>query len=304
MLSALKLLRCISGAMLFSALFGQALAAESEGIRSAAASVTTEVSAALSTPASAPAVAVSASAANVPLPPALPPITPINVVTPPPTSADLASLRRGAQTFATYCMACHSASLVQYGQLKALGFSTSQINSDIDASGAKLDAPMAAMMSADDAQKAFGSAPPDLSLAARTHGAAWLYTYLRSFYIDPDRPQGANNLLVPGVGMPDILAGLHGPRTAVFATKGTYAGLPAQKTRVFVKFEQMAPGSLSSEAYDSTLADLVAYMGWMAEPAQLPRHRLGPWVLGFLLLFSFTAWRLVRSYWRSHASKA
>lgn len=33
----------------------------------------------------------------------------------------------------------------------------------------------------------------------------WLYTYLKSFYNDKSRPFGTNNLLKPGVAMPNVL---------------------------------------------------------------------------------------------------
>jgi ubiquinol-cytochrome c reductase cytochrome c1 subunit len=55
---------------------------------------------------------------------------------------------------------------------------------------------------------------------------------------------------------------------------------------------------MSSVDYDSTVADLVSYMSWMAEPAQQTRKRLGVWVLLFLALLSFLAWRLNAAYWK------
>ena len=47
-------------------------------------------------------------------------------------------------------------------------------------------------MRAKDAEKWFGVNPPDLSLIARSRGADWLYTYLKSFYVDVSRPFGVN----------------------------------------------------------------------------------------------------------------
>ncbi len=43
---------------------------------------------------------------------------------------------------------------------------------------------------------------PDLTLVARVRGADWIYTYLRSFYVDETRPFGVNNVVFPSVGMP------------------------------------------------------------------------------------------------------
>ncbi|MGI4985073.1 MAG: cytochrome c1 [Janthinobacterium lividum] len=251
-----------------------------------------------------------ARAASPASPAPLAPLAPTPLVIPPDRSADRAALQRGARLFASYCASCHDARLVRYGQLRELGFSDADIAAELDPTGAKPDEPLHAAMRAEDAKQAFGVAPPDLSLVARARGPAWVYTYLRSFYSDPDRPMGANNLLVPDVAMPDVLAGLHGVRTAVFAetaVTGTPAGSPGASTavshgvsaapvRVFVRFAQSAPGSLSPAAYDSALADLTAYLGWMAEPAGAQRHRLGGAVVGFLLLFSFAVWRLMRGY--------
>ncbi|MBF4375693.1 cytochrome c1, partial [Vibrio anguillarum] len=55
------------------------------------------------------------------------------------------------------------------------------------------------------AAKWFGAPPPDLTLVARVRGTDWLYTYLRSFYADPSRPFGVNNIVFPSVGMPHVL---------------------------------------------------------------------------------------------------
>jgi ubiquinol-cytochrome c reductase cytochrome c1 subunit len=238
------------------------------------------------------------------------PVAPIPLVTPPDLSADQAALQRGARMFATYCASCHDAHLVQYGQLAALGLSPAEIDAGLNPLHAASNAPMLAAMRPDVAEKAFGAAPPDLSLEARAKGRAWLYTYLRTFYSDPARPMGSNNLLVPNVAMPDVLAGLHGQRTAVFLAESDDlpknaldSGKNHVKERHFVKFEQNSPGSLSAPQYDAALADLVAYMGWMAEPSTPERRRVGPWVIGFLLIFSFSAWRLCRSYWKSAGRK-
>jgi ubiquinol-cytochrome c reductase cytochrome c1 subunit len=55
---------------------------------------------------------------------------------------------------------------------------------------------------------------------------------------------------------------------------------------------------MSKLDYDSNVADLVAYMNWMAEPAQDLRRRLGAIVVLFLTAFAFLAWRLNESYWK------
>jgi len=64
---------------------------------------------------------------------------------------------------------------------------------------------MKVSMTADYAKDAFGIAAPDLSLTARARGADWVYTYLRSFYVDQSRPTGFNNAVFPDVGMPNVV---------------------------------------------------------------------------------------------------
>jgi ubiquinol-cytochrome c reductase cytochrome c1 subunit len=56
---------------------------------------------------------------------------------------------------------------------------------------------------------------------------------------------------------------------------------------------------MSEQEYDANVADLVAYLDWMAEPAQNTRKQLGVIVLLFLSLFAFLAWRLNESYWKN-----
>jgi ubiquinol-cytochrome c reductase cytochrome c1 subunit len=55
---------------------------------------------------------------------------------------------------------------------------------------------------------------------------------------------------------------------------------------------------MSSVQFDDAVADLVAYLQWMGEPAQGQRVRLGVWVLLFLAVFTVFAWRLNAAYWK------
>ena len=59
-----------------------------------------------------------------------------------------------------------------------------------------------------EAKEWFGNTPPDLTLEAGLRGADWVYTYLKSFYLDESRPLGVNNKVYENVGMPHVLAGL------------------------------------------------------------------------------------------------
>ena len=56
------------------------------------------------------------------------------------------------------------------------------------------------------------------------------------------------------------------------------------------------PADLDAAA--AALADLVAYMTWMSEPAANHRVRVGVWVLIALGFFTVIAWRLNAAYWK------
>ena len=60
----------------------------------------------------------------------------------------------------------------------------------------------------------------------------------------------------------------------------------------------ITPGKLTERQYDDAVADLVAYLQWMGEPAQAQRFQLGVIVLIFLLFLTVFAWRLNATYWK------
>ncbi len=146
----------------------------------------------------------------------------------------------------------------------------------------------------------FGATPPDLTLVARSRaghggtGADYLYTYLRGYYRDDSTVTGWNNIVFPNVGMPHVLWQLQGERKPVYETLKEHG----HETKVFKGWEQVTPGAMPPLQYDETVGDLVAFMQWMAEPAQDSRVRLGIVVLLFLLVLTFFAWRLNAAYWK------
>jgi ubiquinol-cytochrome c reductase cytochrome c1 subunit len=50
--------------------------------------------------------------------------------------------------------------------------------------------------------------------------------------------------------------------------------------------------------FDQTIGDLVGFLQWMSEPGQNNRVQIGVWVLLFLLLLTFAAWRLNAAFWK------
>ena len=220
-----------------------------------------------------------------------------------PDRNDLASLQNGAKLFVNHCLNCHSAASMRYNRLRDLGLSDDQIRQNLLFSADKVGDMMTTALRPNDAKAWFGAVPPDLSVIARAKaspagtGADYLYTYLRTFYQDETRPTGWNNMVVPNVAMPHVMWQQQGVRVAKF-TEQADPHDAGKKVQVFSGFEQVSPGTMSPQEFNAATADLVAYMVWMAEPAQATRKRLGAFVLLFLTIFAFLAWRLNESYWK------
>jgi ubiquinol-cytochrome c reductase cytochrome c1 subunit len=221
----------------------------------------------------------------------------------PDRSHDLSSLQNGARLFVNYCLNCHSASMMRYNRLRDIGLSEDQIRDNLLFSSDKVGDLMKVNLSAADAKKWFGAVPPDLSVIARAKasgegsGPDWLYTYLRTYYKDDARATGWNNLVFPNVGMPHVLWELQGVRKAKFVEEKDPHD--HEKTvHKFDGFEQVKAGKLNAQEYDSEVADLVGFLGWMAEPVKNKRQQLGVWVLLFMGLLVLLTWRLNASFWK------
>ena len=204
--------------------------------------------------------------------------------------ADQESLQRGARTFVNYCLNCHSAASMRYSRLQDLGLSEDQIKDNLLFAAEKPGETMKVGMTRTDAKVWFGATPPDLSVIARSRGADWLYTYLRSFYRDDSRPTGWNNTVFDKVGMPHVMWGLQGELAPVMKKEGEH--------EVIERLELAKPGSVTLAEYDAMVGDLVNYLVWMGEPAQLQRKQLGLIVLAFLAVFFVVAYYLKKEFWK------
>ena len=215
--------------------------------------------------------------------------------------ADVASLQRGARNFVNYCMGCHSAQYIRYNKLQSvLRLTDEQVQNNLMFAAKKTDEMMMVNMPAADAERWFGQTPPDLTLVARSRGTDWLYTFLKSFYLDDRAATGTNNLLLPGASMPHVLWELQGMQIASFYTSEKdgqiteHYGEPAY----FEAFEQVTEGELSPQEYDQFVRDTVNFLDWAATPEQLERRRLGIWVIIFLFIFLLFAYLLKTEIWK------
>jgi ubiquinol-cytochrome c reductase cytochrome c1 subunit len=221
--------------------------------------------------------------------------------------SDKASLQRGARTFVNYCLSCHSASYMRYNRMgEDLGISEELLKENLMFASDKTGDLMKAAMPREDARKWFGTAPPDLSLVARSRGPEWFYTYMRSFYRDQKSSTGWNNTLFPSVAMPHVLHDMQGLQRAVYRTDQHESvvekdGKKVKKVteeQVFDHFEIEKPGSMTAQQYDESMRDLTNFMVYVGEPAKLVRYRIGIFVLVFLAIFLVIAYLLKKEYWK------
>ena len=134
---------------------------------------------------------------------------------------------------------------------------------------------------------------PDLTLISRARQPEWLYTYLRAFYQDDQRPYGVNNRVYPNVGMPHVLMELQG-LPACYDESGAMAAKAAECKSL----ELATAGAMSAAQFDSAMYDLVNFLAYTAEPYKADRLRIGTYVLLFLVVFFIFAWLLNREYWK------
>ena len=205
---------------------------------------------------------------------------------------DQASLQRGAKLFSNYCLSCHSAAYSRYNRVgKDLGISDDNIKEHLMFAGDKVGDLMTTTMPVEDAQKWFGVAPPDLSLIARSRSPDWLYTYMKSFYIDESSPSGWNNTVFENVAMPNVLYGLQGNQLAVYEANGD--------NKVFAGFEmEEGTGTMTEVEFDQAVTDLTNFLVYLGEPAVLKRYKVGVFVLLFLVVLLIPCYLMKKEYWR------
>jgi len=180
---------------------------------------------------------------------------------------DLVSLQAGARTFVNYCLNCHGAQYMRYNRLGDLGLTEAQIRDNLMFAAEKVGETMTVAMTVKDGKAWFGVPPPDLSVIARSRGADWLYTYLRTFYRDEKTPSGWNNKVFPNVAMPHALW----------------------------KVQEDAANPV---AYDRTVRDLVNFLVYLGEPAAQSRKSIGIvvlFVLGVLFVFAYA---MKKAFWK------
>lgn len=203
--------------------------------------------------------------------------------------SDNASLKRGAESFVNYCLTCHGASFMRYNRHRDIGFDEKEILERLVQTGQKVGDLMESAMWKKEGEEWFGVVPPDLSVIARSRGADWLYTYLRTFYRDNSTVTGWNNLVFDRAAMPHVMYQLQGEQKLVVKTSDS----GEQKSLVLDK-----KGELTAAEYDKFVGDLVNYLVYLGEPHANTRKSIGLMVMIFLLGMLVLSYALKREYWK------
>ena len=218
-----------------------------------------------------------------------------------PDLSDKKALQRGGRTFVNYCLSCHSATYMRYNRMgEDLEIPDDVLLESFMFGTDKTGDTMNIAMTKDSANQYFGIPAPDLSVIARSRGAEWLYNYLMTFYLDPSRPTGVNNLIFKDVAMPHVLWELQGWQKAVYEEATGVGGVSAKginHLELAIQPDEK-PEEYRGESYEESVGDLVNFMVYMGEPIRLKRYYFGAWVIGYLFLFLIIAYLLKKEYWK------
>ena len=239
-----------------------------------------------------------AGAAALPAPSALGAEVGVELESPRIDPSNRRSLQNGAKAFVNICMGCHSAGYNRYSRVaQDLGLSEEDVERNLifttDENGepTKIGALMTNNMTVEYGKQAFGVVPPNLSLTARSRGEDWIYTMLKSYYLDPERAgTGVNNLVWPGTAMPHVL----------WTEQGWAAPVTEQVNghETVVGTELVEPGRMSPDEYDDFVADITNFLSYMSDPVREQRHEIGFLVMLFLLALLGVAYFLKKEYWK------
>lgn len=197
---------------------------------------------------------------------------------------DVESIKRGAKFFATNCMSCHTLRYLRYDKLaQEAGITYDKMPLNVT-------------------NWPNGITPPDLSLEVNVRGVNWIYTYLHSFYKDTNRPSGINNLLVSNTGMSNILGPYQGEQVLV-GDAGAQGGVYDHSVEWYSVLELVKEGSMTPEQYDAATIDVTNFLAYASEPYYIEQHRIGWWVLGYLVIITIMLYFLKKQYWKDVKKK-
>ena len=176
------------------------------------------------------------------------------------------SAREGAEVMLSTCIMCHSLKYISYKQLLSLGVTPERL--DVLRGNNKLEEPILSSMDNTTRQMTFGIIPPDLSLITKTrkHGDRYVYTLLTSFHVKEDGT--GDNLLFPGIKMPDALG---------------YSFAEDDQQKAALKQRAVA---------------ITDFLTWAADPKAEERHTIGYFVMFYLVILTTLLYLVKKKVWR------
>jgi len=217
---------------------------------------------------------------------------------------DIASLQRGAQIYMNYCLGCHSLKYARYKRVSEdLEIPLEMFQANLIFGDQKLGDLINIGMESKESKEWFGNSPPDLTLEAGLRGPDWIYTYLKSFYIDDSRPLGVNNKVYENVGMPHVLLEMQGEQFSVckqipeVASNGGIKQDPLTGEQLTIEkcgFLEVKGviGTQSAEEFDQSMKDLTNFLAYMTDPMKKERETIGVYVLLYLFIFTIFSYLL------------
>tara|TARA_Y100000768_G_C23954759_1_gene672167 strand:- start:675 stop:1490 length:816 start_codon:yes stop_codon:yes gene_type:complete len=217
---------------------------------------------------------------------------------------DISSLQRGAQIYMNYCLGCHSLKYARYKRVSEdLEIPLEMFQTNLIFGDQKLGDLITIGMESKESKSWFGNSPPDLTLEAGLRGPDWIYTYLKSFYIDDSRPLGVNNKVYENVGMPHVLLEMQGEQFSVckqipeIASNGGIKQDPLTGVQLSIEkcgFLEVKEGSgmQTAEEFDKSMKDLTNFLAYMTDPMKKERETIGVYVLLYLFIFTILSYLL------------
>lgn len=208
---------------------------------------------------------------------------------------DKASMQRGFQVYREVCAACHGMDYLYYRNLKALGYSESQIKA-VAADYTVVDGPNDEGEMFDRPAKPSdnfvnpypndkaaryangGAYPPDLSLItkARKDGANYVYALLTG-YTDP--PEGE-----------EVLEGKYYNKYY----PGHWIAMAPPIMDGMITYSNGETATVEQASYD-----VVNFLAWAAEPEMVERKRMGVQVILYLIVFAGIMYAVKKKIWKN-----
>ena len=228
-----------------------------------------------------------------------------------PDLTNLPSLQNGMRLYMNYCIACHSLQYQRYERTADdLGIPHDLAMEHLVFTDQKIGEQMTNAMHPKLSKNWFGTKPPDLTMITRYKSSEYVYNYLKTFYVDESRPFGVNNKVFENVGMPNVLLELQGVQRDACIQMPKIAenggemrdplvpGKPITEEKCGQLVVEEGTGLYDAEQFDEAAYDIANFLYYVGEPSRLERHRIGIYVLLFLIVLGCFTHLLNREYWK------